>query len=293
MEIRELKYFLAVAREGNISKAAEHLYITQPTLSRQLKNLEEEIGTPLFARGSRKITLTDAGILLRKRADELVSLYEKTQKEMKTSSDAVSGDVYIGGGESYAVETVARAAKQLHDNHPDVFFHFYSADTNTVAERLDKGLIDFGILIEPCDLTKYEFVRLPLTDTWGLLMRTDNPLATKKQITPADLENEPLLFSRHSLGTNPVDEWFGRTSTSLNVTATYNLIYNASLLVKAGLGSAVCLDKLVNTTKESGLVFVPFYPRLVSNLDIAWKKYQVFSKASELFLEALQAEIDE
>lgn len=288
MEIRELRYFLSVAREGNISQAAKVLYIAQPSLSRAMNELEKEVGYPLFIRGSRKITLTDKGILLRKRAEEIISLYDKTNKELLSEDKIITGDVYIGGGESYAIETIAKITKEMHDEYKEVLFHFYSADTNTIIEQLDKGLIDFGILIEPCDLTKYEYIRLPLHDTWGLLVKKDNPLAQKEFIIAQDLKKEPLLISRHLAKNNPVDILLGLKSDSLNIVATYNLIYNASLLVKQGLGSAVCIDKLINE-KDDDLVFIPFRPTTISYLDIAWKKYQVFSKAGEEFLRRINA----
>ena len=190
MEFRELKYFLAVAREESISKAAETLFVTQPNLSRQMQNLESEIGQQLFVRGNRKITLTEAGRLLRKRAEEIVELYNKTEAELSAPQTDISGDVYIGGGESYAMQLIAKAAQNVRDKYPKVKFHLFSGDSATISERLDKGLIDFGVFIEPFDLSKYEHLRLPLFDTWGVIMRKDSPLAQKERITPEDLRSE-------------------------------------------------------------------------------------------------------
>lgn len=288
MEIRELRYFLAVAKEQSISKAADYLFITQPSLSRQMQNLEKEIGAQLFVRGRRKITLTETGTLLKKRAEEILDLYDKTSAELHAPTAEISGDIYIGGGESYAIDEVAKLAKALRADYPNIRFHFYSGDTEEVILRLDKGLIDFGILVEPADLSGLEYVRLPQKDTWGGLMRKDSPLAAKEFITPEDLYGVPLIRSRHAMDKNELSDWFKQGAEQLNVVATYNLLYNASLLVKEGLGYAICLDKIINTTGDSELCFRPLKPRLETTLAVAWKKYQVFSKAGELFLNHLK-----
>ena len=288
MEFRELKYFLAVAREQSISKAAEALYITQPNLSRQMQNLEKEIGQQLFIRGTKKITLTEAGRLLRKRAEEIIELYNQTETELTNPINDISGDIYIGGGESYVMGLIAKAAHSVQNDYPDVKFHLFSGDSGTISERLDKGLIDFGIFIEPFDLSKYEYLRLPLYDTWGVLMRKDSPLAKKEFISPEDLWDKPIIRSRQSIGKNKVSEWFGKSDEELNIVATGNLLYNMSLLVEEGLGYAVSLDKIINTSGNSNLCFRPLYPELISHLDIAWKKYQVFPKCTEIFLKRLR-----
>ncbi|MDE5601809.1 MAG: LysR family transcriptional regulator [Clostridia bacterium] len=289
MEIRELKYFLAVAREESISKAAEALFVTQPNLSRQMQNLEREIGQQLFIRGSRKITLTEAGRLLYKRAEELIDLYNKTENELNAPITDISGEVFIGGGESYAFSLIAKAAHSVQAQYPNVRFHIYSGDMVAVSEKLDKGLIDFGIFIEPADLSRYDYIRLPLTDTWGVLMRKDSPLASKEFITPEDLWDKPLIRSKHSLGKSIISDWFRKSAEELNIVATYNLLYNASILVEEGVGYAVCLDRIIRTQDEnSNLCFRTLYPKLESHLDIAWKKYQVFSKSAEIFLKRLQ-----
>ncbi len=288
MELRELKYFLAVAREQSISKAASSLFVTQPNLSRQMQNLEKEVGQRLFIRGTRKITLTEAGRLLYKRAEEIIELYNKTETELNKPITDIGGDIYIGGGESYVMGLIAKAAHEVQKDYPNVKFHLFSGDMVAVSEKLDKGLIDFGIFIEPADLSKYDYLRLPLTDTWGVLMRKDSPLAEKKYITPEDLRDEPLIRSKHSLGKSIISDWFKKSADELNIVATYNLLYNASILVEEGIGYAVGLDKIINTSGDSNLCFVPFYPKLESRLDIAWKKYQVFTKGAEIFLKKLQ-----
>ena len=291
MEIRELKYFLAIAREQSISKAAEFLYMTQPSLSRQMQNLEREIGKQLFLRGNKKITLTETGILLRKRAEEMLALYEKTQSEISVPIESISGDIYIGRGESYAIETIAQVAKELHTENPNITFHLYSGDASDVTEKLDKGLLDFGILVEPADIKKYEYLRLPLKDTWGVLMRKDSPLAEKEFITPEDLHDVPIIRSEQTMKRNALFDWFQKDADSMNVVATYNLVYNASVFVKQGLGYAFGLDRLINTTGNSELCFRPLKPMIETSLVMVWKKYQVFSKPAEKFLELLNKKL--
>lgn len=288
MELRELKYFLAVARAQSISKAASSLFVTQPNLSRQMANLEKEVGQRLFIRGSRKITLTEAGRLLYKRAEEIVDLYNKTESELNAPITDVSGDIYIGGGESYVMSLIAKAAHRVQTQYPAVKIHLFSGDSGTISERLDKGLIDFGIFIEPFDISGYDYIRLPLTDTWGVLMRKDSPLAEKEYVTPEDLWDKPLIRSRQSIGKNMFNEWFKKDAGELKTVATGNLLYNMSLLVEEGMGYAVTLDKIIRTDGNGNLCFRPLYPELKSHLDIAWKKNQVFPKCAEVFLKRLQ-----
>ena len=288
MEIRELKYFLAIAREQSISKAAEFLYMTQPSLSRQMQNLEKEIGKPLFIRGNKRITLTEAGVLLRKRAEEMLSLYEKTQAELSAPSENISGEVFIGGGESYSVHTVAQAAYEVQKSYPAICFNFFSGDACDVTEKLDKGLIDFGILVDLPDISKYNSLRLPYADEWGVLTRKDSPLAEKEFITAGDLRDKPVITSQQSLKKGAqIYEWFGGDVEGLHVAGKYNLLYNASLLVKSGMGYALGLNNIINTTGESMLCFKPLFPAVHTNLDIVWKKYAVFSKPAQIFLDKL------
>ena len=290
MDIRVLRYFLAVAREESISGAAEALHLTQPTLSRQLMDLEEELGVKLLNRGkkNRHVTLTEEGLMLRKRAEEIVTLTDKTIAEFGTSNEVVSGDIYIGGGETNAMRLIARICKKLQSDYPLIRYHLFSGNADDVAERLDKGLLDFGLFIGAANMEKYNYLRLPDTDTWGLLMRKDSPLASKESIHAEDLENIPLIVSRQPMVHNELSGWSGRDFDKFNIVATYNLVYNASLMVDEGFGYALCLDKLVYSADGSSLCFRPLEPKLETHLDIAWKKYQVFSKAAEKFLEALQ-----
>lgn len=293
MEIKELRYFIAVAECGSISKAAEKLFTTQPNLSRQLMKLEEETGQKLLIRGNKKSELTEAGRLLYKRATEITELVDRTHIELRSDGDEVFGTVCIGGGESYAVGLIAKAAKEVSDMFHGIKFDFFSGDTGAVTEKLEKGLIDFGILIEPSNLEKYNSLRLPLTDKWGILMRKDSPLSGKEYITKEDLNGLPLLFSVHSFKKNNVTAWFCKDLDKLNVVATYNLIYNASLMVEQGMGYAVGLKGIINTSGDSILCFRPFFPILETHLDVAWKKNGELSKASKIFLERLISDLSE
>ena len=291
MELRVLRYFLAVAKEESITAASETLHVTQPTLSRQLMELEEEFGKKLFIRGNRKITLTDEGILLRKRAEEIVELVEKTETEITASDEIINGDIYIGGGETDAMRIIAHIVKKLQEKYPQVKYHLFSGNADDVTERLDWGLLDFGVVIEPANIQKYDYLKLPATDTWGVLMRKDSPLAQNTVIKPKDLHNIPLLCSRQSMVGKGISQWIGKDFEKLNIVATYNLVYNASLMVEEGIGYALSLDKLVNTTGNSALCFKPLEPKLEVGLNIVWKKSQVFSKAAKKFLEMLESEL--
>ena len=291
MELRVLRYFLEVAREENITAAAETLHITQPTLSKQLMDLEDEIGKKLFIRGKRRITLTEDGILLRKRASEIIELVKKTESELKKSDEIIVGDVYIGSAETDAMKDIAKICTNLQKKYPHIHYHLFSGNSEDVIEKLDKGLIDFGILFEPSDIKKYNYIKLPAYNTWGLLMRKDSPLATFHDITPDTLLNVPLICSKQALDNNELAGWFGYNIEKLNIVATYNLIYNASFFVEEGFGSALTLDKLVSMTEDNNLCFKPLTPNLKTNLVMVWKKYQVFSKASETFLNELQKKL--
>ena len=294
MELRVLRYFLAVAREESISDAAEFLHITQPTLSRQLMDLEEELGKQLLIRGkrNRKIMLTEDGMRLRKRAEEIVALADKTEAEFLAADDAVSGDVYIGCGESDAMRIIAKTAVKLRQDYPDIHFHLYSGNAEDVSERMEKGLLDFGIFITSANIDKYDYLKLPAYDTWGLIMRKSDPLAARDFITAQDLEGLPLIMSRQALVQEDISCWGKKQIQNLNVVATYNLVYNAAIMTREGFGYTLTLDKLANTGSNSDLCFRPLKPELRINLNLVWKKYQIFSKASQKFLEYLKKEIN-
>ena len=289
MEFRVLQYFLAVAREQSVSGAAEYLHLSQPTLSRQLKDLEEELGKQLFIRGNRKITLTDEGMTLRKRAEEIVQLVKKTEDEIILSDDSLSGNIYIGAGETDAVRILARAANQVQASYPKICFHISSGDATDVIEQLDKGLLDFGVLFEPTDLSEYNYLRIPAKDEWGVLMRRDAPLSEKRMITPEDVWDKPLIVSRQAVNkSRGLFEWLGKEPDELNIVATYNLLFNGSLMVEERMGYALCLNHIINSTGESNLCFRPLFPKLETRLNVVWKKYQMLSKPAEKFLEKLQ-----
>ncbi len=288
MDIRVLRYFLAVAREENISKAAEYLHITQPTLSRQLKELEDELNVSLFTRGKRSITLTDKGMLLRKRAEEITSLMDKTEVEFSNLDNLISGDVYIGGGETLAMKILAEVMTDMSEEYPDVRFHLYSGSADNVMDRIDKGLLEVGVVIEPADIRKYEAMRLPYTDHYGLIMKKDDPLASMDTIPISMLKDIPILVAKRIIDNNYFSEIFGISPEQLDIRATFNLIYNAALLVEHGMGYALTIDKLINVTGDNNLCFVPLEPETTLNLSIIWKRYQMFSGASKEFLDRLK-----
>ena len=291
MDLRTLRYFLAVAREGTISAAAQSLHVTQPTLSRQMMELEDELGAPLFARGRRRIALTEEGRFLEQRAEEMVALAERTLAEFRAPEDGVSGEVAIGGGETDAMRVVARAACRVREANPQVAFRLFSGNALDVSERLEKGLLDFGLFVEPADLAGCDFLRLPVADTWGVLTRRDGPLAGRTSVRACDLAGLPLLVSDRDMVASAIAGWAGQDSGRLSYAARYNLLFNAALMVEEGLGHALCLDKLARTGPGSPLCFIPLEPRLEAGLDIVWKRGQRFSRAAAAFLECLREEI--
>ena len=291
MELRVLQYFLAVAREQSISGAAESLHLSQPTLSTQLKAMEEELGKQLLIRGtkgSRKVTLTEEGMILRKRAEEILELVKKTESEISLSDDVVAGDVYIGTGETNIIRLFAKTARELQHDYPDIHYHLSSGNSSYVMEQLDKGLIDFGLLYDSVDIAKYETLKIPIKDVWGVLMRRASPLAAKEVICPEDLWDKPLIVSHQENAKRIISEWLKQDLSKLNIVATYNLVLNASLLTDEGFGYTICFDKLLDIVPSSSLCFRPLFPRLEAEATIVWKKYQVFSRAAEKFLQQLQ-----
>ena len=286
MELRVLQYFLAVAREQSISAAAHSLHLSQPTLSTQLKALEEEVGKQLLIRGSkgsRKVMLTQEGMILRKRAEEILNLVRKTEREISLSDQVIVGDVYIGAGETDALRLIARAAKGLSEQYPGIHYHIVSGNADLVLDQLDKGLIDVGVIFGEVDKSRYISIPMPYKDTWGVLMRPDSPLAKKEAVTPEDLWDKPLILSSQ----DEMAGWLGRDSSELNIVATYNLLFNASLMVEEGLGYALGLDKIINTEGRE-LCFRPLSPVREAEMSLVCKKYQVFSKASEKFIEKVK-----
>lgn len=290
MDIRVLRYFLAVAQEESFSRAAEALYISQPTLSRQIHDMEEELGVQLFLRSNRNVRLTQEGMRLRRRAQEIVDLMDKTKDEFAVKEEGISGDIYIGCGETQSMREIARVAIPLQREHPGIRFHLYSANAIDISEKLDQGLMDFGLMFEPFDTHKYEHMSLPCVDTFGILMRQDYSLAEKDTVRWEDLRDVPLLVPSqgHSLSADILSNR-PLVETELNVVCTYNLLFNAAVMVEQGMGCALCLDHLVETAEHTGLTFRPLTPPQEVHLCLAWKRYQIFSPAAELFLRRVQA----
>lgn len=287
MEIRVLRYFLEAVREGNITKAAGRLHISQPTLSRQLKELEEELGKKLFIRSNYSIKLTDEGMLLRKRAEDILDMVDKTTDEFKSLDDINGGDIHIGCAESDNIKYFSRIMKKIQEKYPRIRCHFYSSGTDAVNERIERGLLDFAIIVQEVDLSKYNYLKMPSFDTWGLLMRKDSSLAQKPFIQPEDLLDRPLICSRQSM-TEEMQKWLGEMLDKLNIIATYDLLFNASVMVREGLGYALGFDNIIYTGQESPLCFRPLNPTLKSPMYIIWKKYQVFTPVASVLLEEMK-----
>lgn len=291
MELRVLQYFLAVTREQSISGAAESLHLSQPTLSRQLKELEDELGKQLFIRGSRKIILTEEGMILRKRAEEIMELVRKAEDEISLPDNILAGDITIGAAETDGIRLLAKAAKDLRKKYPQIHLHIFSGDKATVIEELDQGLIDFGLVFGEVDTAKYESFKIPHKDTWGVLMRKYDPLASRTSITAYDLLDKPLIISRQAFHHHELQEFFPCSEEKLNIVGTYNLLFNGSLMAEEGMGYAICLDKIIHISDSSNLCFIPLTPRLEAHMNMIWKKYQVLTRVSEKFLSCLQAMI--
>lgn len=286
LDLRVLNYFLTVVREKTISKAAESLHLSQPTLSKQLKELEEELGVQLFTRGNREITLTEDGRYLVNRGKEILSLVNSTTKNL-SNKEIVSGEIAIGGGETEAIQFIAETVRRLSEEQTDLKIHLYSGNADDVSEKLDKGILDFGVVIDPVEKKKYDYLTLPRTDRWGLLLHKNHPYADKHAISPEDLQSLPLFVSSQSLVDDQIGEWLGKNLDSYQIIGTYNLLYNAAIMVKEGIGCALCIDGIINT-QGTELTFIPLKPDLEASLNIIWKKDHLLSKAASAFLKALQ-----
>ena len=295
MEIRVLRYFLAVAREGSITKAANYLHLTQPTLSRQLQDLERKLGQKLLLRSQHSVSLTSEGHILRQRAEEIIDMVDKTEQEFHSIKDVIAGTVYIGSGESHTIKFITDIIKDIQKQYSEIKFDLVSGNAEDLIEKLDKGLLDFAVLIEPINISKFYYLTLPEKDRWGVIMKKDSPLAKLDNIKYDNLKDLPLIFSKQVKRQNPSDsdfmKWFKGSFDKFNIAATYNLIYNAGLMAESGVGYVVGLDNLLNTMNNSNLTFRPLYPTLESALNIVWKKGQIFSPASKVFLEKLKDRI--
>ena len=282
MEIRVLKYFLLVAREENITKAANLLHLTQPTLSRQLMQLEEELGVQLFRRSKHRIILTEEGMLLRRRAEEIVALADKTKDDLQRREEQLSGAVAVGSGELQSSRFLAQLLTAFQEKNPLVSFAIYSGNSDNIKERIERGLLDVGLLQEPVDISKYSFVRTPCREQWGVLVREDSELASRERVSPADLASVPLILPEREIVQNELLNWFGPYAEGLRITATGNLLYNLASLARASGGSVLTLN--LDCTYE-GLRFTPLSPPLESNTVLVWKKTQTFSAAAAALIE--------
>ena len=287
MELRTLRYFLTTAAEGNITRAADVLHITQPTLSRQLMDLEEELGTTLVVRGKRGLTLTDDGLFFRQRAEEIVELADRLEQRFAEKSDTVSGVINIGAAEAVGSRTLAKLIHGFSQKYPLVQFRLYSEIADQVKERLDKGLADVGLLMEPVDIQKYAYLRLPQKETWGILLRRDHPLAEKEQITPKDMVPYPLIMPIREKVREEIFRWIGKDEKELHIPLLFNLLSNAALLVEEGLGCAFCMDGAVAVRSSPNLKFSPLSSAGASHSVLVWKKNQLFSPASSLFIQEI------
>lgn len=290
MELRVLHSFLTLVREKSITGAANALHLSQPALSKQLKQLEDELGVVLFLRGNREIELTDEGRYLANRGQEILELVDKTLNNL-SSEESVTGTITIGGGETEAMSIIGKAVKKMKQQHPDVTIHLYSGNGDAVSEMLDNGLLDFGLVIDPVEKQRYDYLKLNEINQWGLMVREDHPLAKQQQITADDLQDIPLLIPDQTLVDNRIAEWAGKSLAHYQLVGTYNLLYNASLMVKEGLASALCIDGIINTS-GSTLAFIPLEPPLISQLNIIWRKDHLLSKAAAVFLKNLTSVIE-
>lgn len=288
IETRLLQYFLAIAEEQSITRAAEYLHVTQPTLSKQMMDLEYSLGKQLLIRGKKKVTLTEDGVYLRSRAQEIMSLMEKTESAFRENEQTISGDVFIGCGEHRSTYQVMQLIREIQMEYPEIKFHFFSSNADAITERLDKGLLDMGFLLEPEINPHYDYLKLPFYETWGILARKDSEFAGRKSVTFKDLSGYPLIMPSQISNSNKINVFFSDELVTPQIVATYNLIFNAGLMVEAGIGYALCIDELINTAGDHPLTFIPLEPKLQSNVMLFTKKYQVFSKATKLFLDRLK-----
>lgn len=289
MELRVLRYFLMVAREENITKAANLLHVTQPTLSRQLMQLEEELGVKLFHRSRHRILLSEEGMLLKRRAQELVDLADKTLQEFSQEASELAGKIAVGSGELQSTGVLAEILTAFHKQHPQIHYELFSADADGIKERLENGLLDFGLLLEPVNIQTYEFIRMPVKEQWGVLVRKDSLLAGKAAVQAEDLIHTELIASGRDLIVNDLGNWFGEYADQIDVVVHGNLLYNMAMMVEQGLGSALCLK--LDTCYQK-LCFRPFTPALTSGSVLVWKKAQRISPMLAAFIKFSKAYVE-
>ncbi|MFD1417826.1 LysR family transcriptional regulator [Companilactobacillus keshanensis] len=290
MELRVLRYFQAVVREQNISRAADELHVSQPAVSRQLKSLEDELGITLFERGSRSIELTSSGEYFANQVDQILSLTDKTLKNIHENQD-VAGSIVIGSAETRIFLNIAQTVSHLRKNYPNIQTNIISTNADDVRNHLKTGFFDFGVVMEPANKTDYDFINLPGESRWGLLVPNSSPIAKKDHLTLDDLEGKDLIVSRQKGMMELLENWYGESTPKFNVVATYTLLYNASLLVSAGVGYALALDGIVNTN-QSDLTFVPLTPRKTSGASLVWRKGIRLSAAADTFLKQLRSDLN-
>lgn len=287
MELRTLRYFLAAAQEENITRAADILHVTQPTLSRQIMDLEKELGTTLMLRGKNGLTLTDEGIFFRQRAEEIVELADRLEQAFAERNVDVSGLIAIGASEAVGSRLFAKLIKKFSEKYPLVQFHLYNETADNIKNRLDKGLVDVGLLLEPVDTAKYDFIRLSQKETWGILMRDDHPLASRELITPEEIEAYPLILPLRERARAEILNWLKREEKDLQIPLSYTLLSNAALLVEEGLGCAFCLDGALAIRSSPHLRFIPIHPDHTTRSVLIWKKNHLFSPATSLFIQEI------
>ena len=288
MELRVLRYFLTVVREGGINRAAEALHITQPTLSRQLSQLEEEVGVKLFHRGAKKITLTNEGILLRRRAEEILSLVDRTERELIEQDELVEGRIVIGCGELAAVQELPDIIESFQEKYPLVTYDIFTGNADLVKEQMEKGLIDIGVLLEPIDMEKFDFIRLVGKERWVVLMRPDDPLAEKEAVRAKDLEGLPLILPRRTNVQNELSSWFGDSFKKTKILFTSNFSTNSAVMVQKGLAYSLVIEGAVPFWDQNKIAYRPLSPLLTANSVLAWKKQQPFSLAATKFIEHMK-----
>ena len=288
MELNTLRYPLEVAREENMSRAAERLHVSQPTLSKQLKGLEEELGKKLFLRHSFSIELTEEGVLLRKRAEDLISMADKIEEEFLSMDDVVGGNIFFGCAESWQLRYLARVIRNFKKLYPEFHYHVTSGDTEQVTEKLDKGLLDFAVIVEEPDYEKYNSVKMPEADRWGLVMPAGSRLAQKREIVFEDLRGLPLFCSEQGWHKD-LPKWCGNRMEELTLEGSFRLSYNGAVFAREGLGYLLTFEHLVDTGEKGGLVFRPLSPVLEAPMYVIWKKRQVFTPIAERFLRELQS----
>lgn len=287
MELRVLRYFVQVARDESITRAANTLHISQPTLSKQIKDLEAELGVKLFNRTNYSVRLTEDGIRLRLRAEDLLAMADQTMNEFIRKDRSVSGELRIGAAEGEAVRSLGRIMHELAEPYPGIVYHMYAGDTEMLKEKLDSGFLDFLLICEEPDLSRYQALTMPIDDQWGLVMKADDPLAQKDSVSFEDFADLPLIVSRQAMHQD-LAHLFGAEAHRLHFAATYDLTHNASLLVKEGFGYVLTFDHLVDVSERSGLVFRPITPELRTRSHLLYRRYQIFSPAAEVFLNALE-----